>query len=278
MTEAQRTVAQEIERYLRTGETDPHRSAWSGGFLERERRAHDDLRGALVGAVKRLAVGLRYEQLPEVDTVFLTRAKVEPMVRGLFPRVEQDAVLAMLERSVVFLTSANVEPLLFKQSFDGSAWKLANLYLASIGAELLGKGAPRLVGFSEETTCYVSPEYFSQDDPFDDFIVHEAAHIFHNCKRAAVGLRETRRKEWLLDIEYRKRETFAYSCEAYACVIEHATKPVDRRALAERYGRAARISDERVDAAEVAAIVKGAAEARNGWKLILERCAPNRRR
>jgi hypothetical protein len=78
----------------------------------------------------------------------------------------------------------------------------------------------------------------------------------------------------LLDIEYRKRETFAYSCEAYARVIERAKKPVERRVLAEQYARAARISDERVDAAEVAANVKAAAEARNGWKLILGRCAP----
>lgn len=93
----------------------------------------------------------------------------------------------------------------------GSAWTLANLYLASVGAQSLGKDAPRLVGLSEETTCYVSPEYFlSQDEPFDDFVVHEAASILHNCKRAAVGLRETRSKEWLLDIKYRKRETFAY--------------------------------------------------------------------
>jgi hypothetical protein len=30
MTETQRTVAQETERYLRTGESDPYRSAWSG--------------------------------------------------------------------------------------------------------------------------------------------------------------------------------------------------------------------------------------------------------
>ena len=41
MTETQRTVAQETERYLRTGESDPYRSAWSGGFLQREKRAHD---------------------------------------------------------------------------------------------------------------------------------------------------------------------------------------------------------------------------------------------
>jgi len=36
MTETQRTVAQETERYLRTGESDPYRSAWSGGFLQRD--------------------------------------------------------------------------------------------------------------------------------------------------------------------------------------------------------------------------------------------------
>jgi hypothetical protein len=277
MTETQHTVAQETERYLRTGESDPYRSAWSGGFLQREKRAQDDLRDALVREVRRLTAGLSQEPLPESDSISLTRAKVEPMVRGLFPKAEQDLLLAMLQRSVIFVTGANIESLLLECSFDGSAWTLANLYLASVGAELLGEDAPRLVGVSEETTCYVSPEYFSQDDPFADFIVHEAAHIFHNCKHAIVGLRQTRRKEWLLDIEYRKRETFAYSCEAYARLIERGEKPVERRALAEQYARTTRISDERVDAAEVAGIIQAAAEARNGWKLILERCAPNRR-
>ena len=277
MTETQHTVAQETERYLRTGESDPYRSAWSGGFLQREKRAQDDLRDALVREVRRLTAGLSQEPLPESDSISLTRAKVEPMVRGLFPKAEQDLLLAMLQRSVIFVTGANIESLLLECSFDGSAWTLANLYLASVGAELLGEDAPCLVGVSEETTCYVSPEYFSQDDPFADFIVHEAAHIFHNCKHAIVGLRQTRRKEWLLDIEYRKRETFAYSCEAYARLIERGEKPVERRALAEQYARTTRISDERVDAAEVAGIIQAAAEARNGWKLILERCAPNRR-
>jgi hypothetical protein len=129
---------------------------------------------------------------------------------------------------------------------------------------------------SEETTCYVSPEYFAEDDPFADFIVHEVAHIFHNCKRATIGLRETRTKVWLLDIEYRKRETFAYACEAYARVLERGKSPAQRRALAEEYGRALRISEERVDPAEVASIVREAATARNGWKVILARCAPTR--
>ena len=160
----QSTINGKIERYLRTGGSDPLYGAWSGGFMERANRAHGDLRGALVRAVRRLSEGLKHAPLPEADTVSLTRAKVEPMVRGLFPRVEQDAVLTMMERSVVFRTSANIEPLLLEQAFDGSAWTLANLYLASVGAELLGEDAPRLVGLSEDTTCYVSPEYFTEDD------------------------------------------------------------------------------------------------------------------
>jgi hypothetical protein len=224
-----------------------------------------------------LPIRLTHEPLPEADTAALTRRKVEPMVRGLFPRAEQDVVLATLEKAVVFLTSANIEPLLLEEGFDGSAWTLANLYLASLGAGLLADDAPRLVGLSEETTCYVSPEYFAEGDPFADFLVHEVAHIFHNCKRSNVGLRQTRTKEWLLDIDFRKRETFAYSCEAYARVLERAKRPAERRELAEAYGTEVRISDERVDPAEIASIVKGAAAARNGWKVILSRCGPTSR-
>ncbi len=135
------------------------------------------------------------------------------------------------------------------------------------------------MGVSQETTCYVSPEYFGENDPFADFIVHEAAHIFHNCKRRTVGLPETRTKEWLLDIEYRKRETFAYACEAYSRVLERGRTAAQRRALAHEYGKTTeRISDERVEPGEVAGIVAEAANARNGWKAILARCAAVRRR
>ncbi len=153
---------------------------------------------------------------------------------------------------------------------------LGNLYLTSIDAELLADDAPRLVGLSEETTCYVTPEAF-EGEPFADFVVHEAAHIFHNCKRRTVGLTETRTKEWLLDIEFRKRETFAYSCEAYSRVLARAASPKKRRDLAEEYGRKVRISEDRVDPDEVASIVVEAASLRNGWKVILSRCAPLRR-
>ena len=212
--------------------------------------------------------------MPDNVGVEFTRAKVEPMVRGLFPKAEQEVVLATLERSVVYVTSETIESIILNHGWDRSAWDLANLFLLSVGAELLGPDAPRVVGISEETTCYVSPDYFAEDDPFADFIVHEAAHIFHNCKRTTIGLRETRTKEWLLDIEYRQRETFAYSCEAYARVLARGKGAADRRALAAEYAAEQRISEERVNPAEVASIVAAAAAARNGWKVILTRCAP----
>jgi hypothetical protein len=66
------TIADEVERYIRTGETDPHHAAWPGnGFMERANHAHDDLRGALVREVRRLAEGLAHEPIRQADTVAL---------------------------------------------------------------------------------------------------------------------------------------------------------------------------------------------------------------
>ena len=274
MTGHRPTIADEIERYLLTGETDLLHTAWSGDFMQRAERAHEDLRGALVSAVRQRVEGLKPPPEHDADTVIFTRAKVAPMVRGLFARAEQDTVLAALEQSVVFVTSANIEQLLFGRGFDSTAWTIANLYLGGFGAKLLGDDAPDIVGFSVDATCFVSPQYFAEEDPFADFVVHEVAHIFHNCNRAAMGLRQTRTKEWLLDIEFLKRETFAYACEAYARILERDKSRASRQALAEEYGRESRISDERIDTKEIAGIVRAAAAARNGWKVILARCSP----
>ncbi len=178
MTSTTPGVAAEVERYLRTGDTDPDRAAWPGdNFMECARLAHGDLESALIAEVRRRSGSWRPpEAIRDLDVVALTHNKVEPMVRGLFPRVEQDVVLALVERSVVFLTPDNIEAALRKEMRrPGSAWDIANLYLDGIDAELLSEDAPRLVGFSRETTCYVSPAYFGEEDPFADFVVPEAA-------------------------------------------------------------------------------------------------------
>jgi hypothetical protein len=265
-------IKAEVDRYLRTGDTDLIYAAWPGSFMERAKRAHRELREALIAKVNQRTAG-RCQELPDtIDTVAFTRSRVEPMVRGLFSRAEHEAVLAVLAQSVVFVTSSRIEQLLFEQRFDRTAWTLANLYLVSLGAELLGHDAPEIVGFSEETTCFVTPLYFAEEDPFAGFIVHEAAHIFHNCKRATIGLRETRTRTWLLPIEFRMRETFAYSCEAYSRILQRGQGPAHRHTLAEEFNRSVRISDARAGEGEVARIVRAAAASRNGWKVILAEC------
>lgn len=267
-----------VDLYLRTGDYDAAFRAWPGNIMARETRGHAELLQALVTKVKELEATGRIStiSLPR-DLLAFTRRKVARMVRGLFPKIEQDAVLAMLEKSVVFLTPDNIASVLTDCTWPHTAWHLANIYLDNIDANLLGEEAEHLVGLSEETTCFVSPSYFLPSDPFADFIVHEASHIFHSCKRPTVGLPETRTREWLLDIAYPKRETFAYSCEAYARILELAPTFSARADLAAEYASKVRIREGRVDAAEVADILVAAASARSGWKVILARCAPEKR-
>lgn len=196
------------------------------------------------------------------------------MVQGLFPVHEQESVLDVLGRSVVFLMPATIDKVLEQTPWLSTAWDLANLYLAGIGAELLADDAPALLGLSEGTTCYFSAEYFGAPGRFDDFLVHEAAHIFHNCKRRTIGLRETRRREWLLEIEFAKRETFAYACETYSRIHDLGQGLRSRQALLAEYAQGPMPADDRLDVDDYLDILREAVAARNGWKRILALCSP----
>ena len=68
----------------------------------------------------------------------------------LVPACRAEAVLATLEQSVVFITSANIERLLHGCSFDSSAWTLANLYLAGLARSCLRKTRPALSGWRRD--------------------------------------------------------------------------------------------------------------------------------
>jgi hypothetical protein len=75
----------------------------------------------------------------------------------------------------------------------------SSVWLSAIDRPRKRQGPPKL-------QCrWARPFVPSDNDPFAEFIVHEVAHVFHNCKRATVGLHETRTKQRSLDIDYRKR-------------------------------------------------------------------------
>jgi hypothetical protein len=170
-------VEEAVELFLRTGESDEFSRIWTGRtIVERAQHASDALLSALVAEVERRTAAFPPgAELTDLDLVAFTRRRVEPMVRGLFVRVEQEAVLSVLEGSVVLLTTANIRQVLLEARWLHTAWDLANLYLGSVSAPLLGPNAPAIVGLCEETTCYITPDYFRRQGPFEDFVVTPAA-------------------------------------------------------------------------------------------------------
>jgi len=104
-------VATEIQTYLETGYRDPNRWGWPGSnFMEQEINAERILRDALIDKVKQRLSGLPcLTSPPAVDLVSLTRAKVMPMVDGLFTEDERPTVMTALEKSVVFFTPDSIE-------------------------------------------------------------------------------------------------------------------------------------------------------------------------
>jgi len=163
-----------------------------------------------------------------------------------------------------------------------TTWEIANLYLLSAGAELLGDAPTNIAGLSADLRCFVTGKYLEQRAgkarSFDDFVVHECAHVLHDAKPERIGLPERRTRERLVDLQFRKRETFAYACEAYHMIVEHSPRPRDRVTLAAELIDRGVPSDETVDKDELVDILREASTVRNGWKRILERCGQRRAR
>lgn len=268
------TLQTEIADFLAAGDHDAVFRNWPGRHvLDRVRAGDQAMRDALVAELSRRESRVTVCLPPALKSLDLTafaRGKVEPMVNGLFPVEERGTVLECLEQSLCFLTPDTVEEAIRRTRFLHTARTVANMYLNSIGADLLGEGQVDAVGFSVETSCYVSMAYFESSDPLEDYVVHEAAHVFHNTPREVLGLPVRRSREWLLPIDYHKRETFAYGCEFYSRLLEHGKSRAERRAL---LASIESVPDERVDIEELREVLEGAVRARNGWSVILENCS-----
>ena len=195
------------------------------------------------------------------------------MVGGLFPANEREPILECLAEFVVFLLPETIESAIRDAPGLNTAWEIANIYLQGIGGDPLSAEFPCLVGCSVGSSSYVSMRYFTDDDPLADYVVHEAAHAFHNTKRATLGLPQRDSCEWLLPIEFAKRETFAYACEAYSCITRLAGSPRKRLALLKEIEQLGTPSDPRVDAGEYLNLLNEAVSGKNGWQVIVRRCS-----
>ena len=76
------------------------------------------------------------------------------------------------------------------------------------------------------------------------------------------------KKEWLLDIDFSKRETFAYACEAYSRIVELGDTRSGRSQLLAELVDQFDFADDRVQIDEYVDILRQATGARNGWKYI----------
>jgi hypothetical protein len=274
-----RACIDEVRRFVATGDYDMVFPVWPGGHaLERMHAGDAALRAALADALRQRTKGLTLPAIPEAfDVGQFVLGKVYPMVCGLFPAKERQVMLDLFERALVFVSGGNIEDLISETRSLSTAHQIANLFLGSLGLPGLDDQPVGFVGFSEETTFYVSMDYFKNGDPFADWVVHEAAHVFHNWKRAYVGLPRTRTRDFLLNISFVKREVFAFACEAYSRILERAKGPADRRRLYAEYVEKWVPHCDKADRAELVDALASAVEARNGWKRILAHCSPPRR-
>jgi len=272
----QEECKEEIRRFLATGDYDMVHAIWPGrNHLERMHAGDAALRSAVVDALRQRTKGLTLPSMPlGFDAGQFVLGKVRPMVCGLFPAKERQVMLDLFDKSLVFVSRDNIEQLVSETDRLSTARQIANLFLGSLGMPALDDQPAGFVGFSEETTFYVSMAYFKDGDPFADWVVHEAAHVFNNWKRAYVGLPETRTREFLLNIAFAKREVFAYACEAYSRILEQSKGPADRRRLYAAYAKNGVPDDDRISREELVDVVASAVEARNGWKHILAHCSP----
>ncbi len=269
----------EIRLFIATGDYDMVFPAWPGRHaLERMHAGNVALRAALADALRQRTKGLTLPAMPaDFDPGQFVLGKVHPMVCGLFPAKERPIMLDLFERALVFVSGGNIEDLISETRSLSTAHLIANLFLGSLDLPGLDDQPVGFVGFSEETTFYVSMDYFKNGDPFADWVVHEAAHVFHNWKRAYVGLPRTRTRDFLLNISFVNREVFAFACEAYSRILERAKGPADRRRLYAEYVEKWVPHCDEPDRTELVDALASAVEARNGWKRILAHCSPPRR-
>lgn len=258
------TPNDEVERFIATGEHDPRFAAWGGSLSERRRTGAAALKDVLRRIVGyRSARGVGSGRVPP-DVDAQVRHRVTPLLRGLFARPEADRLLDVLPSRVHVVTPLTFGTLL-EDVGPGTAWDLANLLLDDIGAPPLSDDTPQLDGLANAGHAWLLPRAFAEARPYSDVVVHEVAHLLHGIRREEL--------DWspptapVLAVPPRRRETFAYACEVWACIAREPAEARHAHLTTFRFGFAP--DDARVSRSHLDALLDAAAACPDGgWPVI----------
>jgi hypothetical protein len=212
----------------------------------------------------------KYVQIPgkEIAQDVPIKEMITPLVESLFEKQYQKTIMKHLINSVVVLHKDNVYEEL-KGHFEGDIIPIISIYLSSFSTEELPKIFDvNIVGKSIGTKCYVSYKYYENNQSIEDFIIHEIAHFFHNSKYECIGIKEIE-DQFLLDIEYYKREIFAYSIEFYSKIKYLIQKGQNEKELLHEFEK---LDIPNEESKIIKILVKEALKKRDGWQYIYQEC------
>lgn len=233
-----------VEHFLATGQYDPLFAGWKGGAAERHQQGVAALRDILVRIVnwRMRRAPLRSQQVP-VDAALQIRSRITPMISGLFEEEVASQLLESLPHQVQVVSAQNFASVIASVPL-GTAWDLANLVLDDMGALPLADDTPELDGLCVNGVAWVLGRAFSPAGPFSDVIVHEVGHLLHTMRPA------------LLAVPPMRRETFAYACEIWSCILRGFS---DTQAGVAAFQASAPPVDARVDQRQLDRLLSAAA-------------------
>lgn len=270
-------IEQQVERFIRTGEFEDLPYGTVRERLDVERREGPILRNALLDEVRKRTDRIdRSNSISDLRAREIITARLQPLVKGLLPKAEEQKVLGFLAKSFVVVTGENIETTI-NSVRPKMGWLITNGFLKNMGAEPLCADRIYGPGATDEGTAYVSLGVHGSDSNeqapgLDDFIVHEAAHLMLMSTRTQVGLPDKDRK-FVLEVEVPKRELFAYSCEFYSRAIAISKRRKDRLKLLSAMGEFVMFGHEYVNRKEVLSLVTAAIQSNDGWWLIRKTCS-----
>ena len=256
-----------VERYLRTG-----KDSWgdSGESFVRDLELHRAYSDAAKTAIRALLQNATAHLPPPANPVTTEeiRHRIEPMVRGMLPAEWQEVALQEITRRTFVLDLPGAHRAIeaeLSTGFLGTAQQLLFATLRDHGVDTTGIKL-KWEGVASGEYAHIRICANNSEDPYSDVVVHEAAHLLHYLKPAHYGFKMKRGQERFVDVEFAHRELFAYSCEAYARVLNQPDRH-QRIAFAEQMSDKA-FSFPRGLLTDVASLVLEATKARNGWKVI----------